>query len=245
MSDLISYGFLTPPAVLITLCLLGGLLAVLWRGFGIALVILSAAALYAAAMPVVASYLLQQVEAGIHDSADLNAAQAIVVLGAGIHFGDGAAAPDTLGPQSLERVSYAADAYRRLHLPVAVSGGRVLGSQTAEAALMRAVLERDFAVPVSWSDDRSRTTYENAVYSAQLLKADRVMSVVIVTHAWHLPRALWAFERAGLRPVPWRAPRDFIRLRRIDDFLPSIAALHDSSFALHEMIGGVYYRLRY
>ena len=48
-----------------------------------------------------------------------------------------------------------------------------------------------------------------------------------------------------LKPLPWPAPRDFIRLRRIDDFLPSIAALHDSSFALHEMIGGVYYRLRY
>jgi uncharacterized SAM-binding protein YcdF (DUF218 family) len=245
MSDLISYGFLTPPAVLITLCLVGGLLAVLWRGFGIALVILSAAALYAAAMPVVASYLLQQIEAGIPESADLGTAQAIVVLGAGIHFGDGAAAPDTLGPQSLERVFYGAEAYRRLHLPVAVSGGRVLGAQTAEATLMRAVLERDFAVPVTWSDDRSRTTYENAVYSAQLLKADRVASVVIVTHAWHLPRALWAFEQAGLKPLPWPAPRDFIRLRRIDDFLPSIAALHDSSFALHEMIGGVYYRLRY
>jgi uncharacterized SAM-binding protein YcdF (DUF218 family) len=245
MSDLISYGFLTPPAVLITLCLVGGLLAVLWRGFGIALVILSAAALYAAAMPVVASYLLQQIEAGIPESADLGTAQAIVVLGAGIHFGDGAAAPDTLGPQSLERVFYGAEAYRRLHLPVAVSGGRVLGAQTAEATLMRAVLERDFAVPVTWSDDRSRTTYENAVYSAQLLKADRVASVVIVTNAWHLPRALWAFEQAGLKPLPWPAPRDFIRLRRIDDFLPSIAALHDSSFALHEMIGGVYYRLRY
>jgi len=245
MSDLISYGFLTPPAVLITLCLVGGLLAMLWRGFGIALVILSAAALYAAAMPVVASYLLQQVETGIPESADLGSAQAIVVLGAGIHFGDGGAAPDTLGPQSLERVFYGAEAYRRLHLPVAVSGGRVLGAQTAEAALMRAVLERDFAVPVSWSDDRSRTTYENAVYSAQLLKADRVTSVVVVTHAWHLPRALWTFERVGLKPLPWPAPRDFVRLRRIDDFLPSIAALHDSSFALHEMIGGVYYRLRY
>jgi len=245
MSDLISYGFLTPPAVLITLCLLGGLLAVLWRGFGIALVILSAAALYAAAMPVVASYLLEQVETGIPENADLGSAQAIVVLGAGIHFGDGAVAPDTLGPQSVERVVYAAEAYRRLHLPVAVSGGRILGAQTAEAALMRAALERDFAVPVTWSDDRSRTTYENAVYSAQLLKADRVTSVVIVTHAWHLPRALWAFERVGLKPLPWPAPRDFVRLRRIDDFLPSIAALHDSSFALHEMIGGVYYRLRY
>src|SRR5436190_187634 len=147
MSDLISYGFLTPPAVFITLCLVGGLLAVLWRGFG--------------------------------------------------------------------------------------------------TALMRAMLERDFAVPVSWSDDRSRTTYENAVYTAQLLKADRITSVVIVTHAWHLRRALWAFERVGLKPLPWPAPRTFIRLRRIDDFLPSIAALHDSSFALHEMIGEAYYRLRY
>jgi uncharacterized SAM-binding protein YcdF (DUF218 family) len=196
-------------------------------------------------MPVVASYLLQQVETGIPDSADLTTAQAIVVLGAGIHFGDGAAAPDTLGPQSLERVVYAAEAYRRLHLPVAVSGGRVLGAQTPEAALMRAALERDFAVPVTWSDDESRTTYENAVYTARLLNADRITSVVIVTHAWHLPRALWAFERIGLKPLPWAAPRTFVRLRRIDDFLPSIAALHDSSFALHEMIGGVYYRLRY
>jgi uncharacterized SAM-binding protein YcdF (DUF218 family) len=230
--------------VLITLCLVGGLLALLWRGFGIALVILSAAALYAAAMPVVASYLVQQVETGIPESADLTTAQAIIVLGAGIHFGDGAAAPDTLGPQSLERVFYAAEAYRRLHLPVAVSGGRVLGSQTPEAALMRATLERDFSVPVRWSDDRSRTTYENAVYIAQLLNSDRITSVVIVTHAWHMPRALWAFERVGLKPLPWPVPRDFIRLRRIDDFLPSVAALHDSSFALHEMIGGAYYRLR-
>ena len=245
MSDLISYGFLTPPAVFITLCLVGGVLALLWRGFGIALVILSAAALYATAMPVVASYLLKQVETGIPDSADLTTAQAIVVLGAGVHFGDGAAAPDTLGPQSLERVVYAAEAYRRLHLPVAVSGGRVLGAQTPEAALMRAALERDFAVPVTWSDNESRTTYENAVYTARLLNADRINSVVIVTHAWHLPRAHWAFERVGLKPLPWPAPRTFVRLRRIDDFLPSIAALHDSSFALHEMIGGVYYRLRY
>jgi hypothetical protein len=40
-------------------------------------------------------------------------------------------------------------------------------------------------------------------------------------------------------------PRDFVRLRRIDDVLPSIAALHDSAYALHEMIGLLYYRLRY
>jgi hypothetical protein len=47
------------------------------------------------------------------------------VLGAGVHPGDGAAVPDTLGALSLERLVYAAEAYRALHLPVLVSGGRV------------------------------------------------------------------------------------------------------------------------
>jgi uncharacterized SAM-binding protein YcdF (DUF218 family) len=245
MSDLILYGFLTPPAVLILLSLVGALLALRWRGFGLALVMLSSTALYVLATPVVASYLLHEVEAGIPDRADLSRAQAIVVLGAGVHPGDGAAAPDTLGPLSLERVVYAAEADRALHLPVAVSGGRVFPAQTAESALMQAVLQRDFGVPVAWKDEESRTTYENALYTARLLAPERITTIVVVTHAWHMPRALWAFERVGLQPLPWPAPRDVVRLRRIDDVLPSIAALDDSSHALHEMIGALYYRLRY
>ena len=245
MSDLISYGFLTPPAVLILLSLVGALLAWRWRGFGIALVMLSSTALYLLAMPVAASYLLHEVEAEIPDSADLSRAQAIVVLGAGVHPGDGAAEPDTLGPLSLARVVYAAEAYRALHLPVAVSGGRVFPAQTAEAALMQAALQRDFTVPVAWTDEESRTTYENALYTARLLAPERITTIVVVTHAWHMPRALWAFERVGLRPLPWPTPCDGVRLRRIDDVLPSIAALDDSSHALHEMIGALYYRLRY
>jgi uncharacterized SAM-binding protein YcdF (DUF218 family) len=245
MSDLISYGFLTPPAVLILLSLAGALLALRWRRIGIALVIVSSMALYALATPFVASWLLHDIESGIPDSADLSTAQAIVVLGGGVHVGDGAAAPDTLSPLSLERVVYAAEAYRRLHLPVAVSGGQIFPARTAEAALMRAALERDFDVPVALSDDQSRTTYENALYATRLFSRERIATVVVVTHAWHLPRALWAFERTGLHALPWPVPRDFVRLQRIDDVLPSVAALHESSHALHEMIGGLYYRLRY
>jgi len=243
MSDLISYGFLTPPAVLLLLSLVGALLALRWRRIGVAIVILSSMALYGFATPFVASWLLHGIENRIPDSADLSTAQGIVVLGAGVHLGDGASAPDTLGPLSLERVVYAAQAYRRLHLPLAVSGGRIFPARTAEAALMRAALERDFDVPVTWSDDQSRTTYENALYTARLLSPDHIASVIIVTHAWHLPRALWAFEHAGLHALPWPVPRDVVRLQRIDDVLPSIAALHESSYALHEMIGGLWYRL--
>lgn len=245
MSDLISYGFLTPPAVFILLSLVGALVALRWRGFGIALVILSSAALYLLATPFVGSYLLQQVESGIPETADFSAAQAIVVLGAGVHFGNRAAAPDTLSPLSLERVFYAAEAYRRLHLPVAVSGGRVFPAQTAEADLMQAVLQQDFGTPVAWKDDQSRTTNENAIDTARLLRPERIATVVIVTHAWHMPRALWSFRQVGLIPLPWPMPRDYVRLHRIDDVLPSVGALHDSYYALHEMIGGAYYRLRY
>src|SRR5689334_16396730 len=212
MSDLISYGFLTPPPVLLLLSLVGAWLALRWRGFGIALVILSSAALYLLATPFVASWLLDEIELGIPESTELSSAQAIVVLGGGVHVGDGASAPDTLGPLSLERVVYAAQAYRRLHLPLAVSGGRIFPARTAEATLMRAALERDFDVPVTWSDDQSRTTYENALYTARLLSPDHIASVIIVTHAWHLPRALWAFERAGLHALAWPVPRDFVRL---------------------------------
>src|SRR5205809_6910637 len=110
MSDLIWYGFLTPPAVLILLSLAAALLALRWRGFGVALVILSSAVLYLPATPLVASTLLHDVELGIPESAALSSAQAIVVLGAAVHLGNGASAPDTLGPLSLERVVYAAEA---------------------------------------------------------------------------------------------------------------------------------------
>ena len=245
MSELISYGFLTPPAVLIVLCLVGGLLALVWRGFGVAVVILSAAALYLLAMPSSSSWLLERVEAALPDGPELRAAQAIVVLGGDIHYGDGKAVPDSLGPLSLERVVYAAQAYRRLKLPVAVSGGRVLGSDASVGGLMQAALEQDFGVPVTWNEDRSRTTQENADFTARLLRTEGIATVVLVSHAWHLPRALRSFERAGLKPLPWPTPRSVVRLRRIDDFLPSIAALHDSFYALHEMLGGLYYRLRY
>jgi len=113
------------------------------------------------------------------------------------------------------------------------------------AALMKAALEEDFSVPVRWSEDGSHTTWENALFTARLLAREKLSTVVLVSQAWHLPRALWAFQRAGLTPLPWLAPRTEPTRYRIGSFLPSIAALLDTFYALHEMMGGAYYRLRY
>jgi uncharacterized SAM-binding protein YcdF (DUF218 family) len=245
MSDLISYDFLVPPSVLILLSVLAAWLA-LWRPrLGIAIAIVATSLLYVLALPFVAAPMLEAVEITTQDKPDFSAAQAIVVLGGGVRRGDGLKVPDTLGPASLERLYFAAQAYRQLKLKVAVTGGRVRGAHASEASLMKAALESDFGVPVSWVEDRSRSTYENALLTAQFLKADNVTTIVLVTHAWHMKRALWSFERVGLHAIAWPAPLTYDEAERIDDFLPQVGALEASYRALHEMIGLAYYRLRY
>lgn len=240
-----SFGILALPTVFITLSLAGAVMALVWRRVGIVLTLASSLSLYAAATPLLSSYLLHCVELALPRDVELGSAQAIVVLGGDVRRGNGADIPDTLGPLSLERVVLGAAAYRRLHLPVVVSGGRIWGAQSSEGALMKAALGEDFAVPVAWAEERSRTTWENAAYTARLLQPEKLTTVVVVSQAWHLPRALWAFERVGLKALPWPAPRTAPRLGGFGDFLPSLGALNDTFYALHELIGGVYYRLRH
>ena len=74
-----------------------------------------------------------------------------------------------------DAVRNAAHAYRKLGLPVAVTGGQIKGAHTAEGTLMKAVLEGDFGVPVTWVEKQSRTTFENALYTKRLLQADNIV----------------------------------------------------------------------
>jgi uncharacterized SAM-binding protein YcdF (DUF218 family) len=244
MEALFSYGVFAPPAAFIWLSLLGALIALRWRRVGVALAVASSLALYAAATPTLSSYLLARVEAALPPEVDFTGAQAIVVLGGDVRTGNGVI-PDRLGPLSLERIVLAAQAYRRLHLPVVVSGGRVGRAHQTEAELMQAALAADFAISGVRKEGQSHTTWENAVDTAQLLRPDHLTTVVLVSQSWHLPRAIWAFERVGLRVLPWPAPRTARHFRRVGDYLPSIAGLRDSFYGLHEIIGTVYYRLRH
>jgi uncharacterized SAM-binding protein YcdF (DUF218 family) len=245
MERIISFGFLAPPTVLITLCVVGALIALRWRVAGLAVVLAASLTLFAVATPAVSSWLLRRAEAGVPRQVDFNGAQAIVVLSGETHVGNGADIPDRLGGRTYERLALATDAYHQLHLPVAVTGGRASDQGTSEAALMKTALETEFGVPVTWTEDRSRTTWENAVFSADMLRKAGIGKVVLVTHRWHLPRAVRSFERAGMRVVPWPAAGTAPRGDRVRDYLPNMSALQDSFYGLHEVIGGLYYKLRY
>lgn len=136
---------------------------------------------------------------------------------------------------------------KRTGLPLLVSGGLGKDGRPSEAHMMQQVLEQEYSLPVRWLEPDSRDTYENAEFSAKLLKADGIERVYLVTHAWHLPRAVWSFHQFKLDVIP--APTVFEGLgkgpRELADFLPNARALERTAYACHEIIGNAWYRLRY
>ena len=69
---------------------------------------------------------------------------------------------------------------------------------------------------------------------ARLLIPAGISRVVVITNSAHLPRALWSFERAGLHAMPWPVRRTPARWDEFYDFAPSLNALQDTFYAVHE-----------
>lgn len=171
-----------------------------------------------------------------------DAAEAIVVLS-----GDIAHTRDAidLGPLTLERMRAGAALHRATGLPILVTGG-VLSRRSSVplAELMRAAYAEEFGITVRWVEPAARDTRDNAERSAILLRDAGIGRVFVVTHAWHLPRALAAFERAGVVPVPAPVRRGPAPDVSFADWVPNPRAALDSWYFLREWAGILVYRLR-
>lgn len=173
-------------------------------------------------------------------------AEVIVVLGSGREEADPAWGSDQPSVTAIERLRYAARLQRASGLPVLISGGLHYGQPPSEAALMAEALQRDFGVATRWREERSRTTWENALFTAELLRTQGLSRVALVTQAAHMPRARWCFERAGLTVVA--APLGFLGVpneRPLGGWLPEGKALWQSTRLLNEAIGLAVYPLLY
>ena len=242
-----------PPGGLLLLILLAWLLWV-WVGrprLASACLLIGLGGLWLLSLPVVverAARLLEREPAllEVHWPGLAQHAAAIVVLGSGREEADPAWGDDQPSASAIERLRYAARLHRASGLPILISGGLHYGQPPSEAAMMAGVLQRDFNVPTRWQEERSRTTWENARFSAQLLKAQGVNRVVLVTQAAHMPRARWCFERAGLQVVA--APLGFLGVpneRPLGGWLPEGKALWQSTRLLNEAFGLLVYPLLY
>ncbi len=238
----IASHLLNLPALLIALFLLGFLVHVKKTWLGTVILGIATALLIALSLPLTAHELMAGLEryATIGTPArGVDAPRAIVVLAGGRYTDAPEYRGDTVNPDTLVRLRYAAYLHRLTGLPILVAGGAPFGERTAEADLMSQTLTRDFNVPVKWIENRSRDTTENALYTRELLRAAGIKRVYLVTQAYHMRRAVQAFVNAGLDPLP--APTGFTTLDRSDyrvfGYLPSANALRNSSRALHERVG--------
>jgi uncharacterized SAM-binding protein YcdF (DUF218 family) len=144
-----------------------------------------------------------------------------------------------VGALTLQRLRAGALLWRRVHLPVLVSGGRLRPGQEPIAVAMADTLRQTFGVPVRWVEPRSLNTWQNAGDSAAILEPLGITSVYLVTHAWHERRAVLAFRQFGL--IPTAAPVQFDAVPF--DMLPDVVGWSQTYLALHEWIGLALYSL--
>lgn len=176
---------------------------------------------------------------------------AIVILGAGRNYRADewqleGAEPNhqhSVNEYGLQRLYYGAALAKASGKPMLLTGGKVFKEPLSEADLMQNTLTT-WGTEAKWLEHESRTTAENAVYSFRMLEAEGIQRIALVTHAWHMPRSVAVFEKAGFQVVP--APTIFYAMPNslVLRWLPKAHYLEMSSLMLHELLGQLWYQFK-
>jgi uncharacterized SAM-binding protein YcdF (DUF218 family) len=133
-------------------------------------------------------------------------------------------------PSALVVYSGGDDSLTRGRTTEASEAGRLLAAMGVDPARM--VLE-----------DRSRNTDENARFTGDIVHPEPSQVWLLVTSAWHMPRSMGLFRKAGFNvvayPVDYRSRGDGADWRAEE----STRRIRSFNLAVHEWIGLVVYRL--
>ena len=168
-------------------------------------------------------------------------AEAIVVLAGSVSYPTAQRPYMFLGRDTYRRVLHSAWLYRAWKpLPILASGGPE-GRGEPAAISMRRVLEQE-GVPSSriWTEEASRSTYENALYSTKLLHQHGIHVIALVTEADSMLRAEKCFRKQGISVTP--APCVFRDAQFVgQDLLPGWTTIYRAEVLAHEIMGLVWY----
>jgi uncharacterized SAM-binding protein YcdF (DUF218 family) len=211
------------------------------RRFGGRLLAGTAAVLVSAAVLPVGTWLIQPLE-GRFPAVLPARVDGMVVLGGSIDATTSEARGQITLNDSAERLTtMVALAHRYPHARVIFSGGAAAVNlpPVREADRVRTWLEGlGLAADRILFERDSATTYENALLTARLAQPKPEEAWLLVTSAYHMPRAVGVFRAVGWEVVPY--PVDF---RTPLDFYSVFANLSLVDLAVKEYIGMVAYRL--
>ena len=140
-------------------------------------------------------------------------ADAIVVLGRGL-------------PQNSSRVKEAQALWQRHRAPLVFASGRVDAPVIADLVRSKVPAEAVSGEPCS------RTTNENAEFTAAILRPQGVRTIILVTDPPHMLRSLLTFESFGFKVIPHTSPLN-----------PEIDHIHRRFLIVRESVGLVSYGL--
>lgn len=234
-------------------------LVLVWRKprFAALSIVLALSVLLAGSNAWVANQLAQSLEWQYIPTFELPQADAIVVLGGAIKP-ESPPRPWVDVSEAGDRPIHGAQLYREGKAPfIILSGGRIdwKDGGPPESADMAKLVEA-LGVPATaiLQDPTSLNTYENAVNVRQILQERNLKRVLLVTSAMHMPRSLKIFQKLGIEVFP--APTDFLVTEQniqeswktteglVLGLLPDAEQLQQTTRALKEYVGLLYYRLK-
>jgi uncharacterized SAM-binding protein YcdF (DUF218 family) len=174
---------------------------------------------------------------------DRRARTAVLVLGGGRESFAPEYQAASLSDTSLQRLRHGLWLGRHTGAAVGFAGGSGWAQQgtEAEAEIAARIAAQEFGQALRWVEGRSRDTRENAAEALAMLRADGVVHVLLVTHGWHMRRALRAFGglagpgdlKIEAAPMGLAAPQE----RGLLGWIPSEKGLEHTRAVLREQLG--------
>ena len=201
-------------------------------------------------LPVFSSKLISYLERdySLAPTASVKTADAIVVLSGMVRTIEGSNGLVYEWKEGSDRIFAGIDLIQENKAPVLVlTGGKLPWSVgKPEGEYLRDIAEK-LGVPsdVILLTENVQNTDQEAQAVAKFLNKE-VPNIILVTSAFHMPRAQKVFEAAGIVVSPF--PVDFLSgadSTKIMDFMPNAEAFRDTSFFVREIIGRLYYKLKY
>lgn len=245
-------GFLILPSNFLIVLLAAGLLLSLSarrRRYGRLLTFAGFAGLIVCAFSPAANWLIVPLEDRYQRPATLENYDGIIILGGAVDTVVTGVRGDTALTMSAERVTITARLAKALpEAKIIHTGGQgmIVSSQATEAE-GAARLFRDFGIsPDRISlEDQSQNTWQNAVYTKRIVQPQPGQRWLLVTSAYHMPRSMGVFEKAGWTgvtayPVDFRTrgPQD-----RMLGFDGASKGLRRFDIAFREWVGLAVYKL--